>query len=102
VSEAVVYGYWGRASEAQEQLARVEQFAWKPEQRFPVLLQVYSAAGRRDQTIALLQQAVANHSNAVTCIKVHPMYDPLRSDPRFQEVLRRAGLGDAVAVTANP
>jgi TolB-like protein/DNA-binding winged helix-turn-helix (wHTH) protein/Tfp pilus assembly protein PilF len=101
VREAVVYGYWGRAAEAQEMLTRVEQFAWRPEQRIPALLQVYSALGRRDQTIALLQQAVANHSNAVTSIKVDPMYDPLRSDPRFQDVLRRAGFADT-AVNAKP
>jgi TolB-like protein/DNA-binding winged helix-turn-helix (wHTH) protein/Tfp pilus assembly protein PilF len=96
--EAVVYGYWGRAAEAQKALTRVEQFAWKPEQRIAVWLAVYSALGRRDQTIALLQQAVVNHSNVVTSIKVDPMFDPLRSDPRFQDVLRRAGLADT-AVT---
>ncbi len=94
VKEAVVYGYWGRAAEAQEASTKVEKFAWKPQQRIPVLLQVYSAMGRRDQTIAVLQQAVSDHSNAVTSIKVDPMYDPLRSDPRFQDVLRLAGLAD--------
>jgi TolB-like protein/DNA-binding winged helix-turn-helix (wHTH) protein/Tfp pilus assembly protein PilF len=101
VEEAIVYGYWGRAAEAQKALTTVEQFAWKPERRIPALLGPYSAVGRRDQTIALLQQAVVNHSNAVTCIKVDPMYDPLRSDPRFQEMLRRVGLADT-AVTAKP
>ena len=101
VEEAVVYGYWGRAAEAQEMLTRVEQVAWTPEQRIAVLLVVYSALSRRDETIALLQQAVANHSNAVTSIKVDPMYDPLRSDPRFQDVLRRAGLADTI-VAAKP
>lgn len=65
------------------------------------VLAVYSAVGRKDQSIALLQQAVVNHSNAVTSIKVDPMYDPLRGDPRFQDVLRRAGLADT-AVAAKP
>jgi TolB-like protein/DNA-binding winged helix-turn-helix (wHTH) protein/Tfp pilus assembly protein PilF len=99
--EAVIYSYEGRATEAREELRRAEQFAWKPEQRIPVLLVVNSAVGRKDQTIALLQQAVVNHSNAVTAMKVDPMYDFLRSDPRFQEVLRRVGLADA-AVTDRP
>lgn len=101
VLEAVVYGYWGHAAEARQMLTGVEQSAWKPEERISVLLLVYSAMGRRDQTIAVLQQAIANRSNAITCIKVDPMYDPLRSDPRFQDVLRRAGLADT-AVTAKP
>jgi TolB-like protein/Tfp pilus assembly protein PilF len=101
VRKAVLYGCWGRASEAHEALTRVEHLAWRPEQRIPALLLVYSALGRRDQTLALLEQAVSNHSNAVTSIKVDPMYDPLRSDPRFQDVLRRAGLADTT-VTPRP
>lgn len=98
VDEAVVYGYWGRAAEAQEMLNRAKQFAWTPEQSIATFLPVYSALGRRDQIIALLQQAIANHSNAVTSMKVDPMYDPMRSDPRFQDVLRRVGL---VEITPN-
>ncbi len=94
VSYAVVFGKWGHAAEAEEELNKVERFPWKPEQRSEVLLGVYSAAGRKDQAIALLQQAVANHSNVVTGLKVDPIYDPLRSDPRFQAVMRQAGLGD--------
>ena len=89
----------GPAAEAQKALTRVEQSVWKHEERIPALLQAYSAVGRRDQTIALLQEAVVDHSNAVTSIKVDPMYDPLRSDPRFQDVLRRAGLADIAATT---
>ena len=95
VEQAVIYGYWGRVSEAQEGLTKVEQFTWEPEQRMPALLRVYSAMGRKDETIALRERAVASRSNIVTALKVDPMFDPLRSDPRFQEVLRRAGLGDS-------
>ncbi|MGC2766719.1 MAG: winged helix-turn-helix domain-containing protein [Candidatus Acidiferrum sp.] len=99
VFEAVLYGYWGRAAEAEAALTKVEQSAWTPERRIPALLLVYSAVGRKDQTIALLQQAVADHSNVVTSIKVDPMYDPLRSDPRFQELLRRVGLADTASTS---
>ncbi|HUN62773.1 MAG TPA: winged helix-turn-helix domain-containing protein [Candidatus Sulfotelmatobacter sp.] len=96
VEQAIIYGYAGRASEAQDAVTRMEQSPWEPEPRIVALLLVSSALGRKDQTIALLQQAVANHSNVVTAIKVDPMYDPLRSDPRFQELLRRVGLADEV------
>jgi hypothetical protein len=47
--------------------------------------------GRKDQAIAVLQEAYAEH-NAFLDLKVHPAYDPLRSDPRFQDLLRHVGL----------
>jgi hypothetical protein len=52
----------------------------------------YLGAGRKEEAIALLQKAYAEHSNAVVGIKVDRIYDPLRSDPRFQDLLRRVGL----------
>jgi len=46
----------------------------------------------RDKLMALLEKAYSEHSPYLTNLKVHPMYDPLRSDPRFQKLLHRMGL----------
>jgi TolB-like protein/DNA-binding winged helix-turn-helix (wHTH) protein/tetratricopeptide (TPR) repeat protein len=97
VMQAVVSGYSGQAEEAQKALGQIERSGWSPEQRVEVLLEVYPAMGRKEQTIALLQQAVALRSNAVTALKVDPIFDPLRGDLRFQQVLRQAGLSDGGA-----
>jgi hypothetical protein len=48
--------------------------------------------GNNDQAIASLEKAFAQHSNGLTGLKVDPVYDPLRDDPRFQNLLRRVGL----------
>jgi tetratricopeptide (TPR) repeat protein len=92
--KAIVFGYEGRTAEAKEAVSETERFGWSPEQRTQVLLMVYSAVGRREQAIGILQQAAASHSNVVTGLKVDAIFDPLRGDPRFQEVMRQAGLGD--------
>ncbi len=63
---------------------------------FDVLLVLIRNAGKvvakKGRVIELLQKAYAEHSNAVLPIKVDPIYDPVRSDPRFQDLLRRLGL----------
>jgi hypothetical protein len=46
----------------------------------------------KEQTFVWLEKAYAQHSNVLTTLKVDPMYDELRSDPRFQSLLRRVGL----------
>jgi hypothetical protein len=57
-----------------------------------VIVQAYLATGDNDQAIAWLEKAFAQHSNSLTGLKVDPIYDPLRGDPRFQNLLRRVGL----------
>jgi hypothetical protein len=39
-----------------------------------------------------LEKAYDQHSNGLTALKVDPVYDPLRNDPRFQNLLQRVGL----------
>jgi hypothetical protein len=52
----------------------------------------YIGLGETDQAFAALEKSVAAHSPGVTSLKVDPIFDPLRSDPRFQDLLRRVGL----------
>ena len=48
--------------------------------------------GLADEALACLHQAYEESSGALVEVKVNPIYDPLRGDPRFQDVLRCAGL----------
>ena len=48
-------------------------------------------AGEHEEAIRWLQKAYADPYE-FSRIRVSPVYDPLRSDPRFQELLRKTGL----------
>ena len=55
------------------------------------LAAIYSALGDRDHAIAALERGVQRHSVLAVVFR-DPQLDPIRSDPRFQPLLRRAGL----------
>jgi tetratricopeptide (TPR) repeat protein len=51
---------------------------------------VYAALGDRDQAMNWLQKGYEGRFNPSVLLR--PGFDPLRSDPRFQELVRRIGL----------
>jgi TolB-like protein/lipoprotein NlpI len=57
-----------------------------------LLANFYAALGEKDKSFAELNKAYENRSNQLHLLKVDPRLDPLRDDPRFQELLRRVGL----------
>jgi len=91
--EAYVYGRSGQAAQALHALANFEEVnrRWKMEPA-AMLAQVYVGMGKEDEAFACLQKVLSEHSTAVNTLKVDPIYDPLRNDPRFQDLLRRVGL----------
>jgi tetratricopeptide (TPR) repeat protein len=50
---------------------------------------VYAALGDKDAAFAELEKAYQNHDWFLQRIKVDPYMDPLRGDPRFDEMVRR-------------
>lgn len=59
-----------------------------------IIAAAYAGVGDKEQAIAWLEKAYAQHSNEVTALKVDPSYDSLRGDPRFQDLLQRVGLAN--------
>ncbi len=53
---------------------------------------IYAALGQRDEAFALLDRAVRDHSGKLLMIEWLPEFDPLRSDPRYAELIARIGL----------
>jgi adenylate cyclase len=51
----------------------------------------YVALGEKDKAFAELNRAYENRLSSVVWFKVEPQLDPLRDDPRYQELLKRVG-----------
>jgi len=60
------------------------------------LAQVLAAVGDSEGTITALQSAIPEHSGSrsVFSMKINPLYDFIRDDPRFHAMLEEVGLAD--------
>jgi serine/threonine-protein kinase len=53
---------------------------------------VYNGLVEHDDALAWLERAYAQHHQGLVFLKVEPKWNNLRSEPRFQDLLRRVGL----------
>lgn len=60
------------------------------------LAQVLAAVGDAEGTINALRVAIPEHSGSrsVFSMKINPLYDFVRDDPRFQAMLEEIGLAE--------
>jgi serine/threonine-protein kinase len=56
------------------------------------LASLYVAVGNKEAAYASLEKAFAEHDLQMQFLKVDSNYDPIRGDPRFQEMLKKVGL----------
>jgi len=89
--QAYIYGRAGQQSEAQRALDKLLELNRRQQIDPLALIQAYIGMGNKDKALILLENAYSQHSTPTT-LKVDPIYDPLRSDPRFQDLLQRVGL----------
>jgi len=89
---AVAYAKTGRKSEADQLVRESVQFR---EMNPEVLAFAYAALGNNEQALELLQRIRLTHYAAAQ-LQFDPYLDPLRSDPRFVEILQKPILGDLI------
>src|SRR5712692_8807113 len=89
---ADVYGRSGRNAQAQHALERLLELNRRRPVHVDALVEAYLGLGHKSQPLAELEKASLQQPNALVSLKVDPLFDPLRGDPRFQEFMRRVGL----------
>jgi TolB-like protein/DNA-binding winged helix-turn-helix (wHTH) protein/thioredoxin-like negative regulator of GroEL len=86
------YAHAGRRDDALRLLAELKDRAKSGYVPPGVFVLVYVGLGNNEETFAWLERSYAEQSNILQFLKVHPFFDPLRTDPRFADLLRRVGL----------
>jgi len=89
------YAYAGQRSKALRLLDELERRQKKGYVPAAAFVNAYLGLGDNEQALLWLQRAYDEHSVILQFAKVHPFLDPLRADPRFQDLLHRVGLDDA-------
>jgi tetratricopeptide (TPR) repeat protein len=89
---AYVYGRSGQMQQAQRALVKFRELS-RGQLIDPALLAwAHLGMGNRDEALSSLEKAYSQRSDTMVTLKVEPAFDPLRSDPRFQDLQRRVGL----------
>jgi eukaryotic-like serine/threonine-protein kinase len=89
---AHAYARAGLQAEAEKVLLSLQEMAGKGYvPAYPMAL-AYIGLNEMDRTFELLNKAIDGREPQMLYLKVSPIYSPLRSDPRFQDLLRRIGL----------
>ena len=60
--------------------------------RYYDLALLYATVGERDKSIEFLQKAYADHDGSMVFLAIANELDPVRSDPRFKELLQKMRL----------
>ena len=86
------YAHAGRRSEALHLVDELKRRQQKSYVAAAPFVNAYLGLGDNEQALAWLERAYEEQSNMLQLIKVHPYLDPLRSDPRFVDLVHRVGL----------
>jgi TolB-like protein/Tfp pilus assembly protein PilF len=86
------YAHAGRRTDALrmlDELKRRSKTGYVPAGAF---INAYLGLGDNEQAFVWLERGYQEKSAIMPLLKAHPHFDPIRSDPRFADLLRRVGL----------
>jgi TolB-like protein/Flp pilus assembly protein TadD len=86
------YARAGRVNAALRTISQLEQNVRKDGVgRYEIAL-VYAGLGKKQEAFKWLEESYNAHDVGLVYLKIDPCLDPLRSDPRFRDLVRRVGL----------
>jgi TolB-like protein/DNA-binding winged helix-turn-helix (wHTH) protein/Flp pilus assembly protein TadD len=86
----------GDKAGAQEALRQVQRRSYASPWHVAI---IYANLGDKDQAFAWLEKCYQGREHDLVFSRVWPMFDSLRSDPRYEDLMRRVGLRNSIAGT---
>jgi TolB-like protein/Tfp pilus assembly protein PilF len=86
-----LYGILGRRAQAERILADMRREAAESYVSPYDFTLVYLGLGEREETLSWLKRCVEGRVNWLVWLLKDPRWDPMRSEPRFQEIVRMVG-----------
>ena len=83
------YAVKSRRSQALKILGRITDQWRQGDVQAIDIARVHVGLGEREQALDWLEKAFVERDPNMVFLKFHSVWDPLRSDPRFQDLLRR-------------
>lgn len=91
--EATVYAEARRIQKAHEMLSRAEKLSAQTSLPYDgcAFAAAYGALGDKDKAFFWLEREYGAHSPSLLTLKLHEYFAPLRSDQRFEDLVKRVG-----------
>jgi len=90
-----IHGMAGRRAEALAMMERLIEMQARRSVSPTCFALVHLGLGEREAALDQLELACSKRQLPITVINVHPVYDPLRNEPRFQALIERVGFAQA-------
>lgn len=92
MTNALINSRAGEMSKVRENVTQLEKLDDSPRVKTVTLAVSYIALGDHEKAMDLLEEAYRQHSPVIIFIGVDPTYDPLRTNPRFQSLLKKLNI----------
>jgi serine/threonine protein kinase/Tfp pilus assembly protein PilF len=89
-------GVSGNASQARKILDELLERSKRDYVPSHEIAALYLGLGRNEEALRWFRKAFDEHSGFMVYLKIEPALDPIRSDPRFVELIKKVGMGGVV------
>jgi Tfp pilus assembly protein PilF len=86
------YALLGKRAEAQKMIERLKEQSTQRYVPPDIIAKIYIGLGEKEQALDWLEKSYEDREDALIWLNSDPLFDDLRSEPRFRDLVRRVGL----------